>query len=111
MNLRKNSEIPRLDWILFAVFILLNAIDAAETIVASRHPFFYELNPIMRWALSHGNVFFAMFKMGISLTISYTILRLDIPHRYSRLLLFASALIGLVVIWNIVIYALFASNV
>lgn len=109
--MRRLSEIPRRDWIIAVIFLILNAADAWITLHAKHHaPGMYEVNPLMRWALGHGDLFFIVFKMTLATFLTYFSLAVTFTKRINTVLLIGSILIGLVVVWNILDYAIFAAG-
>jgi len=105
--IRKIREIPRRDVVLLVLFMVLNVADAWITLHAKHNvPGMYEVNPLMRWALGHGDTFFIAFKMVLAAICSVVAIFLDFGAKWNRVLLIGSAMLALVVIWNVVLYAL-----
>lgn len=103
MKLRRPN---RWDAIVGAIFLALNVADAWITLKAL-HTFpglFEEGNPIMRYLISQSESLFWGVKVGVSLLISGVTSVLVMPRRATVFVLACSAILGVVVISNIVHY-------
>lgn len=96
----------RLDIIVGLLFLVLNIGDAAITLSAlHRWPgVAYEVNPLMRYCIEQGDLFFWSVKVGIGLGISVLTSILVMPRRAFWFLMAGSAAVGIALISNIVHY-------
>lgn len=103
----------RTDVIMGCVFLLLNVVDIVTTL-DGLHRFnqmgAYEANPVMAWALSHGDAFFVVFKLSICLLISLVTSIFVLPRRAFWFVLFGSIAVGLAILNNVghYLYALYS---
>jgi hypothetical protein len=72
------------------VLLFFAAVDSFATILALRRELGFELNPIMRWLLSHGEAHFLLFKLLLTALCAWWIMHRS-WHPYARI----AALVGL----------------